>query len=95
MSDIKISHERMASEAANLKAVRAQLENDLSTLRGKIQQLVNEGFVTQTASQSFNEAHDRWNTAATNCISELDLMSQYLAKTSQAFADIDSGYSIR
>ncbi|MGL5830256.1 MAG: WXG100 family type VII secretion target, partial [Angustibacter sp.] len=62
MSDIKISHERMASEANNLKAVRGQLDETLSALRTKIQQLVTDGFVTQSASQSFNEAHERWNT---------------------------------
>ncbi len=95
MSDIAISHERMASEAANLKAVRGQLESDLGALRAKIAQLVSDGFVTQSASQSFNEAHERWNSAATSCISELDNMSTYLSKTSEAFAGVDTGYSIK
>jgi WXG100 family type VII secretion target len=92
--DIAISHERMKSEASNLTNTRNQLENDLTTLQSKIQQLVGEGFVTKDASVSFAEAHDRWTTAAKSCVSELDLMSQYLSKTSDAFASVDQQFKI-
>lgn len=92
--DIAISHERMQSEATNLTNTRIQFENDLSALRSKIEQLVNDGFVTKGASASFAAAHQRWNTAATDCVEELNLMSQYLAKTSEAFANVDQQFKI-
>jgi WXG100 family type VII secretion target len=93
--DIAISHERMQAEANNLVNTKNQLEQDLTTLQSKIQQLIGDGFVTQDASRSFGEAHDRWTTAAKNCVAELETMSQYLFKTSEAFAQVDQQFTAK
>ncbi|MGL5857620.1 MAG: WXG100 family type VII secretion target [Angustibacter sp.] len=93
--DISISHERMQAEATNLANTKNQLEQDLTTLQAKIQQLISDGFVTQDASKSFGDAHERWTQAARSCVSELELMSQYLFKTSEAFAAVDQQFTVK
>jgi WXG100 family type VII secretion target len=92
---IKISHEQMQAEATNLANVKNQLEQDLTTLQSKIQQLVGEGFVTEDASKSFADAHERWTTAAKSCVGELENMSRYLFKTSEAFAQVDQAFTVK
>ncbi len=95
MSDIAISHERMEAEATNLANTKNSLEQDLTTLQNKIQQLVSDGFVTKDASKSFGEAHDRWTTAAKNCVGELENMSKYLFKASEAFGSVDQQFTVK
>ncbi len=92
---ISISHERMQTEAANLINTKNQLEGDLTALQSKIQQLIGDGFVTQSASRSFGEAHERWTVAAKNVVRELDLMAKYLTDTSAAFSQLDTDFSLK
>ncbi len=95
MSKVHVDHAAMEAQAARLATARSELEAQLQQIQSQISALVGEGFVTESASKSFQEAHDRWNTAAKSCIEELDTMGSYLKKTSSAFADVDQAFTVK
>ena len=92
---VHVEHAAMAAQAQRLASTRAELDSTLASIQSQIQELVSGGFVTESASTSFASAQDRWNTAARNCVQELELMAQYLTKTSDAFAEVDSQYTVK
>lgn len=92
---VHVDHAAMAAQAQRLGATRGELDATLQSIQSQIHELVSGGFVTESASTSFASAQERWNTAARNCVAELDLMAQYLTKTSDAFAQVDSEYTVK
>jgi WXG100 family type VII secretion target len=85
----------MAAQAKRLAQAKNDLEAKLSEIKGQIQELVAGGFNTETASQSFADAQERWDTAARATISELETMSTYLGKASAAFKEVDSAFTVK
>ena len=92
---VKVNHEEMQAQAKRLAQSKNDLEAKLAEIKSEIQQLVTSGFDTESASQSFADAQARWDTAARNCVGELDVMAQYLGKASAAFADVDSQFTVK
>jgi WXG100 family type VII secretion target len=92
---VHVDHAAMAAQAQRLASTRAELDSTLASIKAQVQELVSSGFVTDSASGSFAAAQERWNTAATNCVQELELMAQYLTKTSDAFAGVDHEYTVK
>lgn len=92
---VHVDHDAMAGQAARLGAARQELDEQLRQIQAQIGELVSTGFVTESASGSFADAHARWNTAAKSCIEELDLMGSYLKQTSGAFAQVDQASTVR
>jgi WXG100 family type VII secretion target len=92
---VHVDHAAMAAAAQRLAATRGELDSTLASIQAQIHDLVSGGFVTESASTSFAAAQERWNTAARHCVEELDVMAQYLTKTSDAFAQVDSEYTVK
>lgn len=95
MGQVHVEHEAMAAQATALQNARADLDAMLTTIQAQIQDLVSGGFVTESASGSFEAAHERWNTAAMTCVAELETMGSYLARASEAFSDVDTQFTVR
>jgi WXG100 family type VII secretion target len=92
---VHVEHEALATQAQRLAQAKNELEAKLQEIQTQIHDLVSNGFVTQSASGSFSEAHERWNTAAKSTVSELELMGQYLTKASAAFKDVDQQFTVK
>ncbi|MGF1645864.1 MAG: WXG100 family type VII secretion target [Kineosporiaceae bacterium] len=92
---VHVEHEALATQAQAFHASHGELVAILTRIRGQIQDLTSSGFVTDSASGSFAEASERWNTAATTCVDELQTMRDYLNRTSTAFADADQAMTVR
>jgi WXG100 family type VII secretion target len=92
---VHVEHGALEAQAARLAQARAELEARLQQIQAQITELVSSGFVTDSASGSFAAAHEKWNTAARTCVEELDVMGQYLSKTSQAFAQVDQAFTVK
>lgn len=91
---VHVEHEALRTQATQLANTKNEIEQVLARCQAQIQELVTNGFVTDSASGSFEQAHERWNTAAKSCVSELDTMGQYLGKASEAFAGVDSQFTV-
>jgi len=92
---VHVDHAALTEQARQLGVAKNDLEARLQQIQAQIQALVSEGFVTETASGSFAAAHERWDTAARNCIGELEIMGQYLGKASEAFAGVDQQFTVK
>ena len=92
---VHVEHEALAAQATNLATTKNELESVLTRLQAQIQELVSSGFVTDSASVSFGEAHERWTTAARATVTELETMGSYLGSTSEAFAAVDQQFTVR
>ena len=92
---VHVEHGAMVEQAQRLAQAKEELVAKLQEVQSQIQTLVSTGFATDSASGWFAAAHERWNTAARNCVEELEVMGQYLNKTSQAFADVDNQYTVK
>lgn len=92
---VHVDHDALQAQQDQLNTSYGELVGVLDRLRGQITDLVETGFKTESASESFRQAHERWNTAATTCIDELNAMRDYLRGTSQAFAETDQAATIK
>jgi WXG100 family type VII secretion target len=95
MAGVHVSHDDMNAQAQRLGLAKNELEGKLQEVQSQIQNLVSSGFITDSSSASFAEAHERWNTAAKATISELEMMATYLGKASAAFADVDKQFTVK
>jgi WXG100 family type VII secretion target len=92
---VNVTHESMETQAKRLATHKNDLEAKLQQIKGEIEELVNTGFSTQMASDSFRDAQAKWDTAARACVSELENMAQYLGKASAAFKEVDSQFTVK
>lgn len=92
---VHVKHDQLQQQAQRLGQAKNELEAKLNEIQGQIQELISSGFVTDKASVSFGEAHERWNTAARATVGELELMGQYLGKASAAFAEVDNQFTVK
>jgi len=93
--NISIDHGSIAAQAKNLASLKNQLEQLLDTTKGQVDSLIADGGFSGSAGDSFNTTYDQWTTANKNSVGLLEEMSTYLSKASQAFADIDSAYTLK
>jgi WXG100 family type VII secretion target len=92
---VHVDHTALADQAKRLATAKNELEAKLSEIKAQIEELVNTGFSTQTASESFREAQQRWDTAARATVAELEQMGMYLGKASAAFQDVDQQFTVK
>jgi WXG100 family type VII secretion target len=92
---VHVQHDALATQAQRLGQAKNELEAKLNEIKGQIQELISGPFKTETASASFGEAHEKWNTAARQCIEELTVMGQYLGKASAAFREVDQEFTVK
>jgi WXG100 family type VII secretion target len=92
---VNVDHGALADQAKRLATAKNELEAKLSEIKAQIEELVNSGFNTQSASESFREAQAKWDTAARATISELEAMGAYLGKASAAFQDVDRQFTVK
>ena len=92
---VHVKHEEMQAQAQRLAQNKNDLEAKLSEIKSQIAELVAGGFNIESASESFRAAQEKWDTAARNCVGELEVMAQYLGKASAAFADVDSQFTVK
>jgi WXG100 family type VII secretion target len=92
---VHVQHDALATQAQRLAQDKNELEAKLTQIKSQIQELISGGFVTESASKSFGEAQERWDTAARACVGELEVMAQYLGKASAAFKDVDQAFTVK
>jgi WXG100 family type VII secretion target len=95
MPDVNVTYEQMESAAQQLTAGHDEITSQLSRLKALVDQLVTDGFVTDVASKTFEEAYIEFNNGVTATLEGLGVMSQYLTTAAQRFREVDSSTTIR
>ena len=89
MANINVSYQEMLNEAGALRAGREQITQQLTTLRNRINNLVSNGFVTDSASGAFNQSYEQFNQGATATISALDNLAGALTAAANTLQQTD------
>jgi WXG100 family type VII secretion target len=90
MPDVNVNYEAMETAATRLSAGQEEITSQLTQLKAMVDDLVDNGFVTDVASGSFHESYTEFNSSITQAIEALDAMSRYLNATVSTFRDADS-----
>lgn len=93
MANLNVSYGDMQNEASALRNGQNEITQQLTTLRNRINNLVTNGFVTDSASGAFQQMYENFNNGATQTVgaleqiaSSLESMAQTLQETDQALA---------
>lgn len=89
MANVNVTYEEMRDAAGKLKSGEDEIRGKLENLHSMIQNLINEGYVTDSSSKKFNENYEEFNTGVNKTIEGLDGMSQYLKAAADAFQQAD------
>lgn len=85
-----VSYEEMNTAATRLTTGQEEITTTLNSLKGYIDGLITNGFVTDQASVAFGESYQEFTTGATTAIEGLTGMANYLTQAAQTLADTDT-----
>lgn len=84
MASISTSYEEMCSRARRLRTTRDEIDQSLTAARRQVDSLVSSGFVTDSASDTFQASYHEFTTSAVRTIDSLDALSRNLEKLASA-----------
>lgn len=90
MANVNVTYSQMEDAAGRLLNGRAEIDGMLGQLKNLVEQLVSEGYVTDSSSRSFQASYEEFDTGAKNMVAGLDGMAQYLNQAAATFRDVDS-----
>ena len=89
MADVSVVYGDFGAVSSRLGGCQ-ELTGILDRLRGRVDQLVSSGFVTDRASGAFRSSCGWFTMGAAGTVGGLDGMSRFPAKTREALSDLDS-----
>lgn len=89
MANLNVTYGDMTSAAGRLTSGKEDLISKLNELQTLVTHLVSDGFVTDTASGAFHDSYSQFTHGATQAVSGLDGMSQFLSKAADALQQTD------
>ena len=95
MANLNVSYQDMQTEATALRQGQADINDKLTQLRTRIQNLVTSGFVTDAASGAFNQAYEQFNNGATQTISALESLATNLQSMADTLQQTDQELAAR
>lgn len=90
MANVNVTYQQMEEAAGRLRNGRTEIDGLLGQLKALVDQLVSEGYVTDSSSKSFQSSYEEFTTGARNTIEGIDGMAQYLTQAAATFRDADS-----
>lgn len=93
MADVNVTYEQIEAVAGQLSSGHDEITQRLSQLKAVVDQLVETGFVTDSASKHFQQAYEEFNSGVVQTIEGLDGMSKFLTAAARAFQDQDQQLS--
>ncbi|WP_052710730.1 WXG100 family type VII secretion target [Pseudofrankia sp. DC12] len=90
MPNIQVDYEAIRSTATALSRAQTDMENQLTTLKGLIDNLVTSGFSTELASGRFHESYGSWDTGTRQAITGLAGMSRFLTDAIAQHQQLDT-----
>ncbi len=94
MANVNVSYEEMRTAATRLTTGENDMNGKLTELQSYISGLVSSGFVTDSASVSFNEAFLKFKTETTRGLTALSEMSTYLQTAATRLKETDDSLMV-
>jgi WXG100 family type VII secretion target len=90
MANVNVTYQQMEEAAGRRNNGRSEIDGLLGQLKSLVDQLVSDGYVTDSSSRSFQSSYDEFTTGAKNTIAGLEGMAQYLTQAAATFRDADT-----
>ncbi|MFC8192716.1 WXG100 family type VII secretion target [Cellulomonas sp. NPDC057328] len=90
MANIDVTYQEMRDAATRLTAGEDEITTRLAELRSFIESLISSGFVTDQASVAFGETYRQFTQGATETVSALTSLGQYLTAAATTLEDADA-----
>ena len=90
MSNVSVTYADVLDVANKLAQAKADLEQQLNSLKARVQQLTDSGFVTDQAAPKFRASYDQWTQGTLGAIGGLEGMSGFLKEAVRLHQDLDS-----
>lgn len=97
MANVNVTYSEMTDAASRLITGKDDLISKLTELQTLVNNLVGQGFVTDSASGAFQTSYDSFTQGTTQAVSGLEGMSQFLISAAEALQNVDTelGNAIR
>ncbi|MGH3773337.1 MAG: WXG100 family type VII secretion target [Pseudonocardiaceae bacterium] len=93
MANVNVTYEEMRAAGKQLQTGKSDIESRLGQLKSQVQQLVANGYVTDTSSKQFEVSYEEFDKGARQTIEGLEGMNSYLNSAAQAFEQADQQLS--
>ena len=89
MANVNVTYQQMDDAGSQLTAGKGEMDDKLSTLKSLVDQLVNDGYVTDSSSKAFSQSYEEFTTGARQVLEGLDGMAKYLHTAAQSVQEAD------
>ena len=89
MANMNVTYGEMTDAANRLISGKDDITAKLHELQALVNNLVNGGFVTDTASGAFHTSYEQFTKGTTEAVNGLDGMSQFLTKAADTLQNVD------
>ena len=90
MANVNVTYEEMQHSAFQLQQGQSDLEQTLNRLKGMIENLIQTGFVTDTASGAFQQTYEKFTQGSIQTISGLEGLSKFLTQAADTMQQTDA-----
>ena len=89
MANVNVEYEKLTQEAKQLRDGKTEITDKLHHLQTLVNNLVHDGFVTDSASKAFEQSYTEFTTGAQKTIEGLQGLSQFLDKVVETMRQTD------
>lgn len=93
MANVNVTYEEMRSAAGQLRNGQEQLNSTLTELSSLINNLVENGFVTDLASVTYQDQFQQFTDGTRTAVDALESLAAYLEQAADVLAATDSDLS--
>lgn len=90
MPNVNVTYQDMRTAASDLRCGKIDITDDLQLLKAKVDDLVRNGYVTDTSSKQFDTSYTDFDTGMKKVLEGLEGMAAYLDRAAQTFEDADN-----
>ena len=90
MANVNVTYQQMEEAADRLTNGRTEIDGMLGQLQSLVEQLVADGYVTDSSSKNFQASYEEFTQGAKKTIEGLDGMASYLNQAAATFRDADT-----
>lgn len=90
MANIHVTYADLTAAGNQLQTGQQDLESKLQELKGYMDSLVAEGYVTDQSSGAFHEQYTQFTANASSCVGALEGMATFLRSAAQTMEQTDA-----
>lgn len=87
--NVNVTYQDMRDAANQLRNGQQEITDKLGQLQKLVQNLVNNGYVTDRSSKQFDQSYNEFDTGAKKMMEGLEGMGQFLESAADAFQQAD------